>query len=164
MDKAYIKKKIENCQGLVDNATSDAQREVYQGYLDFWTEKLPKSQRPDIIAEKLAASLIKQETERSAKEAAEKEKAKAEFEAQLQASKAEREAEAVEKRKAEIKAELAELEYISARNALDEPEPEELNEINFELLYPNKKAYRTQNGERIETIAYKEYLNKTESE
>jgi len=32
----YVNTKIENCQRLVDEAISDAQREVYQEYLDFW--------------------------------------------------------------------------------------------------------------------------------
>lgn len=32
----YIEMKISRCRGLVENATSDAQREIYQGYLDFW--------------------------------------------------------------------------------------------------------------------------------
>ena len=35
-DNEYVKRKIENCKGLIDNATSDAQREIYQGYLDYW--------------------------------------------------------------------------------------------------------------------------------
>jgi len=34
--KEYIEKKIENCQALIASAISDAQREIYQGYLDFW--------------------------------------------------------------------------------------------------------------------------------
>ena len=42
MDKEYIERKIKNCQGLVDTALSEEQKEVYQGYLDFWQEKLEK--------------------------------------------------------------------------------------------------------------------------
>lgn len=36
MDKAYIEAKISKCIRLVENATSEAQREIYQGYLDHW--------------------------------------------------------------------------------------------------------------------------------
>ena len=153
MDKAYIKKKIENCQGLVDTATSEDQKKIYQGYLDFWTKKLPKAQRPETIAK------IAEEKYRDAAEGAE-------LALKLEREKAEKEqlaAKELAETKALKKAEL-EAKHRAELAALDEPEPEELNEINFELLYPNKKAYRTQNGERIETIAYKEYLNKTESE
>ena len=39
MDKAYIDRKIEQCQGLVETATSDAQKKIYQKYLDFWISK-----------------------------------------------------------------------------------------------------------------------------
>ena len=35
-EKEYIIKKIENCKMLVETATSEVQREIYQGYLDFW--------------------------------------------------------------------------------------------------------------------------------
>jgi len=153
MDIEYVDKKVLKCQVLVDNATSEAQREVYQGYLDFWTKKLPKAQRPEIIAKKedaKAEKILEENAEIARLEMIAIEKAKAEAE-ELAEAKALKIAELEAKHRAELA-------------ALDEPEPEELNEINFELLYPNKKAYRTQNGERIETIAYKEYLNKTESE
>ena len=34
--KEYIDVKIKNCKELIASAISDAQREIYQGYLDFW--------------------------------------------------------------------------------------------------------------------------------
>ncbi len=46
MDKNYITKKIINCLDLINNATSDAQREVYQGYLELWQKRLEKSTPP----------------------------------------------------------------------------------------------------------------------
>jgi len=155
MDTEYVDKKVLKCQGLVDNATSDEQKKLYQGYLDFWTKKLPKAQRPEIITKKeeaKAEKILEENAELARLEMIAMEKAKVEAE-ELAEAKALKIAELEAKHRAELA-------------ALDEPEPEpeELNEINFELLYPNKKAYRTQNGERIETIAYKEYLNKTESE
>lgn len=39
MKEGYVEKKIHNCMELVENATSNAQREVYQGYLEFWQDK-----------------------------------------------------------------------------------------------------------------------------
>ena len=39
MDQEYINRKIAKCQKLVDNATSEAQKEIYQGYLDYWITK-----------------------------------------------------------------------------------------------------------------------------
>jgi len=39
MDKAYIKRKIENCKNLIENATSEAQRLEYLVYLEFWEAK-----------------------------------------------------------------------------------------------------------------------------
>ena len=40
MDEEYIKIKIENCNYLIENANSPAQKIIYQGYLKFWKEKL----------------------------------------------------------------------------------------------------------------------------
>lgn len=40
MDKDYIRRKIQNCRGLIASSTSDAQREIYKGYLLFWREEL----------------------------------------------------------------------------------------------------------------------------
>lgn len=39
MDHEYIARKIHMCKELVDNATSEAQKEIYQGYLEFWQHK-----------------------------------------------------------------------------------------------------------------------------
>ena len=150
--KEYLNWKISNCQRLVENATSEEQKKIYQGYLDFWTGKLPKTQRPEVIAKKAEK---KAEVDKAA-ELAEAVKvaeatAKAEEEAITERIESEKAAKI-----AQLKAQLVELEPT--------PEPEELNESNFEKEFPNKKAYRNQNGERIETIAFKEYLNNSKSE
>lgn len=39
MDDEYIARKIHMCIELVNTATSEAQKEIYQGYLKFWQEK-----------------------------------------------------------------------------------------------------------------------------
>jgi len=163
--KEYVKLKIEQCQGLVDNAISEDQAKVYQGYLDFWSEKLPKKEQPEILAKKA------EEKQKRAEE-------KAEFDAELKREKdrrAEKRAIGAEKLRVLEALKAKKLLELAALNAELEPEepnfftitgtdPEELNEINFEKQFPNKKAYRTQNGERIETIAFKEYLTKKDSE
>ena len=46
MDKEYIKIKIENCNYLIKNANSAAQKTVYQGYLKFWQKQIPKEPKP----------------------------------------------------------------------------------------------------------------------
>lgn len=159
--KEYINQKISNCQRLVDESKLDAQREIYQGYLDFWSEKLPKAQRPEVIAKtekdaEIAAEIAEViEQEKIAQE--EREAVAAEMEAQLE--------EANAKKVAELKAQLKALQGEQL-----EPEHEELfsldelDEINFEKEFPNKKAYRNQNGERIPTIAFKEYINQKDTE
>jgi len=52
--KAYINLKVKNCDKLIIGATSDEQRNIYQGYRDYWIDKLPKTQNPDVIAAKEA--------------------------------------------------------------------------------------------------------------
>lgn len=39
MDTKYIAKKLFQCKELVKNAISEAQKEIYQEYLEFWQEK-----------------------------------------------------------------------------------------------------------------------------
>ena len=39
MKEGYVERKIHMCIELVENATSDAQRKIYQGYLEFWQDK-----------------------------------------------------------------------------------------------------------------------------
>ena len=46
MDKEYIKIKIENCNYLIKNSNSPAQKTVYQGYLKFWQKQIPKEPKP----------------------------------------------------------------------------------------------------------------------
>ena len=50
--KTYINLKIENCDKLIIGATSNEQKEIYQGYRDYWIEQLAKKDNPDIIAAK----------------------------------------------------------------------------------------------------------------
>ena len=38
--KGYIELKIKQCNHLVNGATSENQKEIYQDYLDFWESKL----------------------------------------------------------------------------------------------------------------------------
>lgn len=78
MDNEYINTKILNCKKLVKTAISEAQKAVYQGYLEFWQEKLGKN--ADL--EKLA--LAKKEAEIKAKKEA---AAKAKLEKALQIKK-----------------------------------------------------------------------------
>ena len=145
--KAYINLKIENCQRLVDNATSEDQEKVYQGYLAFWEEKLPKKERPEEIAKKAEIQAKKgedvaaKEAEKLAVELAEADKAEKDLlEAELKA-----------KRKADLEAQLAALE--------DEPMDLQLLADDFEIQNAPKKAYRIQNGVKVKTIAFKQYLN-----
>ena len=42
MDKNYINRKIKNCKELIRDATSEAQMDIYQGYLEFWQKKTKK--------------------------------------------------------------------------------------------------------------------------
>jgi len=46
--KEYVNNKISNCRGLVENAISEAQREIYRGYLDFWLKKKPMDTIKDL--------------------------------------------------------------------------------------------------------------------
>ncbi len=49
LNQDYINLKIVNCKELVKNATSEAQAEIYIGYLEFWQKKLkPKKTYPDV--------------------------------------------------------------------------------------------------------------------
>jgi len=163
--ESEIKEIVEHRRVLVETATSEAQREIYRGYLDFWTKKLPAKERPEAIAKREEAKAKKEAEEHAKFEIEEKAKEEAE---ELRGTKA-AEDEAKAKQVAELKAKLKELE------GAPEPKPVEividentgktelfeesaLGDI-FELENPNKKAYRTQNGDKIKTIAFKEYLN-----
>ena len=153
MDKDYINRKIVNCQGLVDNAISEDQKKIYQGYLDHWTAKLPKKNRPEEIAKKEEALREKKEAEEYAKREAE---IKAEKTANIKAAEAKEAAERkalIAAKKAELAALVGEVEEagsITVEDALADA---------FELENPNKKAYRYQNGDKFKTIAFTEYLN-----
>ena len=157
--KEYIGIKIHNCQELVDNAISEDQAKVYQGYLDFWTEKLPKKEQPDVIAKK-----------------AERAEEKAEFEAELKREKDRRaknraEAQAMEAKEAADKKALIEVKKAELA-ALQAEEVEEIVEVtiddivdeailaeDFEIEFPGKKAYRHQDGDKIKTKGFQEFLN-----
>ena len=172
MEKSYYRTKVENCEKLVKNATSEAQRTIYQAYLDLWTKKLPAKERPETIAKKAEAKAKKEagkeakafELKKQAEEKAEAEKLEA----------AEIKAEKIAAKKAELAALEAEEAEIIKTVAIEpgpveiiiEADPIELELLEeaeyaniFEIENPGKKAYRTQNGDRLKTIAFKEFLN-----
>lgn len=39
MDTKYITRKLYQCKDLVEAASSEDQKKIYQGYLEFWQEK-----------------------------------------------------------------------------------------------------------------------------
>ena len=52
MDKKYIARKISNCKKLIEAASSEDQKKIYQGYLDYWktfdkSKKIPREIPPD---------------------------------------------------------------------------------------------------------------------
>lgn len=164
MKESEIKEIVERRRVLVETATSEAQREIYRGYLDFWTEKLPKRERPEAIAKREEAKAKKEAEEHAKFEIEEKAKEEAE---ELRRTKATEE-EAKAKKVAELKAKLKVLEDTPTpivEIVIDENtgtaeffKESDLGDI-FELENPGKKAYRTQNGDKTKTIAFKEYLN-----
>ena len=172
MNKDYVNKKIENCQELVNNATSEAQKEIYQSYLDLWTKKLPVKDRPEAKAKKAEAEQKKLEVAAAKKEEAELlkkviegrriEDAKAKKAEKIAAKKAE--LAALEAEEAEIIKTVADQKPVEI--VIIEADPADLELLEeaeyaniFEIENPGKKAYRTQNGDRIKTIAFKEFLN-----
>lgn len=60
MDRAYINRKILNCEKLIAAANTDAQKKIYQGYLDFWTKKLPKPVEIIIEADPLELKFLEE--------------------------------------------------------------------------------------------------------
>ena len=164
--KEYLNWKISNCQRLVENATSEEQKKIYQGYLDFWTGKLPKTQRPEVIAqkaEKKAQKLLEEKAELARLELIKRAEEEEVFEAErIELEKAAKRA----KLEAELAALQAEEVVEQVEIVIDENSGEtelfeetSLGKI-FELENPNKKAYRIQNGNKLKTIAFKEYLIK----
>lgn len=85
--KAYINLKLKNCDKLILGATSDKQKEIYQGYREHWIGQLAERDNPDIIAEK------KLEKERLAAEKLEIAKRDAEREAEIRGIEKQKEAE-----------------------------------------------------------------------
>ena len=132
--KEYINLKISNCQRLVDEAISEDQKKAYQGYLDFWTEKLPKKEQPEVIAKKEEIK-AKKEIEKEAKAFELKKQAEAKAEAEAEELAIE---EAKAKKVADLKAKLKELEPEPEEELLIEipnhEEPEEPNEIDIKEI------------------------------
>jgi len=135
--KAYINLKIENCDKLILGATSDEQKEIYQGYREHWIGKLTEKDNPDIIAAK------KLEKERLAAEKLEEIRIKEEQETALRDIEKQKEAEQaiikkqIEDLKAlmpEIKEEISETVELLEGALKDETEdPEEPEENKDEL-------------------------------
>jgi len=57
--KGYIELKIKQCNHLVNGATSENQKEIYQDYLDFWTNKLESIDSNNWIEPKKDEGIIK---------------------------------------------------------------------------------------------------------
>ena len=69
MDKDYVNRKIEKCEKLVEAATSEDQKKIYQGYLDYWNNFQEgyeengyiiktRKKRPDLLDEVLETKPI----------------------------------------------------------------------------------------------------------
>lgn len=145
MDKKYIELKIKNCQQLVDTTISEERKKIYQGYLDFWEEKLgiPKPKKEEIIVKNYKGDWVEPD--------------------ELDLSE---ETEGVDYAKIpepeEPEPEEPEPEIEPLR---DDPEgvKEELRatyEKLFKLEYPYKQAYYVRDGQKLETKAFTEFLNK----
>lgn len=142
MDKKYINKKISNIENLLLDCTED-QRPIYQGYLEFWQEKIPKSnEKPDAETDgeesNLPTETLDAEEEPESPKELEKE-----------------EAEIIEEAVPEVNEEIM---------VEEDPEPQWTLEQEvhyaeeFETTYPNKHAYLRRNGELLRTKAFKEFL------
>ena len=136
MDEAYIKRKIENCRMLVNTAISEAQKKIYQGYLEFWKDKSGSTtidKKIDIVEKDEVKPILEPEPVEAIEE----------------------EPEVIEQPKIESKiAEITKLkEQLEARKA-----------DAFEIINPNKHAYLRRNGEILKTKAFKEFLNQNEVE
>ena len=163
--KEYIGIKIHNCQELVDNAISEEQAKVYLGYLEFWTNKLPKKEQPEVIAKKAEDKQKKLEVEAAKKAELDViafEKAEAiQEEVRIKAEKAD----LIAVKKAELAAlQAEEVETMGSvwkevEITIDEIVDDHILAEDFEIEFPGKKAYRHQNGDKFKTIAFKEFLN-----
>jgi len=149
MDKKYIDRKIENCQKLVDTAIDPAQKEIYQGYLEFWQKKITKSNRktdtetgeePSIP---LTEEPQKEEIDTSNYVSGREILKGTEYELPQREEKKEIEGKAILER-----------ELQDAKDKLEELEREE----EFKLAYPNKNAYYNRDNKTYKTNAFKEFL------
>jgi len=131
MDTEYIDKKIKQCKKLVKNATSEAQKEIYQGYLDYWITK----------------SNLKTDTETSEGALVEAPSIPVDVIEVLTEPQKEEEKETEEKA-------ILEKELQDAKDKLEELEKEE----EFKLAYPNKNAYYNRDNKTYKTNAFKEFL------
>lgn len=131
MDTEYIAKKLFQCKELVKNSTSEDQKKIYQGYLEFWQEK---------------AKNIKIHSKIPIKEALKE----AEKPEPIEVETSEPETmgdnwKGLNKMIDAIPQWTAEEELVKAEE--------------FEATYPNKHAYLRRNGEVLKTKAFKEFLN-----
>lgn len=106
MKQSEIRDIIERRKVLVETATSEAQKEIYQGYLDTWNKKLNKKDRIEEIEKREAIKVAAAEKAQAAK--LKREKAALEKNRIIEEQKRER-AEKL-KRKVALQKELAELD------------------------------------------------------
>ena len=131
MDTEYIAKKLFQCKELVENSTSEEQKKIYQGYLEFWQEK---------------AKNIKIHSKIPIKESL-KEAEKPEPIVVLTQT-------PIEEEVGPESVEVIEEPQWTAEEELSRAEE-------FEATYPNKHAYLRRNGEILKTKAFKEFLNQS---
>ena len=132
MDTEYIAKKLFQCKELVENSTSEEQKKIYQGYLEFWQEKAKNIK----IHSKIP---IKGPIKEPLKEIEKPES--------IEVVIPELEVEPEPEKVTEEPQRTADEELLRAEE--------------FEATYPNKHAYLRRNGEILKTKAFKEFLNQS---
>lgn len=133
MDTDYINKKISNIEKLLLNCTED-QKPIYQEYLEFWKEKIPKSK------EKTDAETIEGEGNPLIT---------TDEPPILEVTVDVNTGEVIDVKEADEPEEIIDI---------IEPELEALQAELFETTFPNKRAYLRRNGDLLKTKAFKEFL------
>lgn len=132
MKKSEIEEIIKRREILVENATSEAQREIYQGYLEFWQEKLGVKPEPELVDTAEVDEIITPIV-------AEIEKPEEVYLDHL---------------------EEALTPLLEDDSTIIHEELRKSYEELFKLEYPNKQAYYNRDGQKLKTKAFIEFLNK----